>query len=384
MPWGEIQGHDQNVELFRRAISRGRLASTFLFAGPPGVGKRMFAQRLAQTLQCEVNPPAEMNPCGTCSACRQVLTGQHPDIHVVEKPEDRAFIPLELLIGSRDNRQSGLCADISTTPFRGKRKVAILDDADYLNVEGANALLKTLEEPPEHSMLILVGTSVSRQLPTIRSRCQVVRFSPLAVSVLEELLTRRLEEMAESAGGGKKKNVAGPAALDPASIPEIARSANGSLREALDMADPDFWRFRHDFLRKLAEKTPDRMTLAAEIDAVLNTGGKKVPALQRNRLRMIMECAADFYGRLARFLAGESSFLHAQDAADERILHAWRTLLETAARHWRHDAETAATAVTRTLAKIELLQRNVHQQTLLEAWLDELVLISENGHVNEK
>lgn len=371
MPWGEIQGHDRNVEIFRRAIARGRLASTFLFAGPAGVGKRMFALRLAQTLQCEVNPPAEMNPCGQCSDCRQVLTGQHPDIHIVSKPEDRAFIPLELLIGPKDNRQSGLCSDISTTPFRGKWKVAIVDDADYLNIEGANAMLKTLEEPPEHSLLILIGTSVSRQLPTIRSRCQVVRFSPLEVPVLQTLLTRHLAEMAENAG--KKKNA--PATLDPAFIPEIARTANGSLREAMEMADPDFWRFRQDFLRSLAQPRLDRMAMAAEIDGLLNATGKKVPAIQRNRIRLIMECAADFYGRLARFLAGDQAFLETENATR-------RTLLETAAHHWRHTAEAAAEAATLSLTKIELLQRNVHQQTLLEAWLDELVLISEDGYVN--
>lgn len=363
--WGEIQGHDRNVEIFRRAIARGRLASTFLFAGPAGVGKRMFAHRLAQTLQCEVNPPELMNPCGVCSDCRQVLTGQHPDIHTVAKPEDRAFIPLELLIGPKDNRQTGLCADISTTPFRGKRKIAILDDADYLNIEGANAMLKTLEEPPEHSLLILIGTSVSRQLPTIRSRCQVVRFAPLEVPVLESLLSRRLAELAETAG--KKKNAS---TLDPAFIPEIARTANGSLREAMEMADPDFWRFRQDFLRRLAEPRLDRLALAAEIDGLLNAAGKKVPAIQRNRIRLIMECAADFYGRLARYLAGERAFLETENAA-------WRTLLETAARHWRHTAETAADAATLSLNQIELLQRNVHQQTLLEAWLDELVVMGE-------
>ena len=78
--------------------------------------------------------------------------------------------------------REGLCHDIALKPFRGGRKIAIIDDADYLNQEGANCLLKTLEEPPEKSVIILIGTSQQRQLPTIRSRCQIVRFAPLSTA----------------------------------------------------------------------------------------------------------------------------------------------------------------------------------------------------------
>ena len=368
MPWGEIHGHDRNVELFRRAIARGRMASTFLFAGPAGVGKRMFAMRLAQTLLCDKNPPENMDPCGECPACRQVLAGTHPDIHTVRKPEDRAYIPLELLIGGRENRNSGLCADISTTPFCGKRKIAIFDDADYLNVEGANALLKTLEEPPARSVLILIGTSVSRQLPTIRSRCQVVRFSPLDVATMEMLLRRRIESEKVAAAASKRKTVSLP---DESLIPMIARNAHGSFQEAWEMAEPAFWEFRESFLQKLAGGFLDRVALAKDIETLLDAAGKKIPAVQRNLLRLVMECAADFYGRLARFLAGETSFLQ-----DETT---WRSLMETASKTWRHSAETAADTAVRTLSKIELLQRNVHQQTLVDAWLDELVVVGEDG-----
>ncbi len=170
------------VEQFRRALARGRLASSFLFAGPEGIGKRTFALKLAQAMLCTTRPEETLDPCGTCPSCVQVAAGTHPDLHLVGKPEDKSFIPLELLIGDREHRRrEGLCHNIGLKPYLGGRKIAMIDDADYLNAEGANSLLKTLEEPPPRSVLILIGTSPAKQLPTIRSRCQLIRFRPLPI-----------------------------------------------------------------------------------------------------------------------------------------------------------------------------------------------------------
>src|SRR5256885_174218 len=189
MSWQSIRGHDRVVEKFRRALAKGRLASTFLFVGPPGIGKRTFALKLAQGLLCERVPEVRLEPCGECSSCHQVASLNHPDVETVVKPADKAFIPVELLIGDLEHRMpAGLCYSIALKPSSGRRKVAIIDDADYLNKEGANCLLKTLEEPPPSSVLILIGTSEQRQLPTIRSRCQIVRFQSLAESDVAALL----------------------------------------------------------------------------------------------------------------------------------------------------------------------------------------------------
>src|SRR5256885_14018551 len=192
MSWQSIRGHDQVVEKFRRALANGRLASTFLFVGPPGIGKRTFALKLAQGLLCERVPEVRLEPCGECPSCHQVASLNHPDVETIAKPADKAFIPVELLIGDAEHRmRAGLCYSISLKPYSGRRKIAIIDDADYLNKEGANCLLKTLEEPPPQSVLILIGTSEQRQLPTIRSRCQIVRFQSLAEQDVAELLVER-------------------------------------------------------------------------------------------------------------------------------------------------------------------------------------------------
>ena len=189
MSWQGIHEHDPIVEAFRQCIGQGRLASAYLFVGPLGVGKRTFAYQLAQSLLCDSNPETAVDACGTCDSCRQVSAGSHPDVISVQKEDDENFIPIEAFIGDREHRnQTGLCRDIGLKPFSGRRKFAIIDDADHLNIEGANSLLKTLEEPPLGSVLILITTSELLQLPTIRSRCQIVRFSPLSEQVVREVL----------------------------------------------------------------------------------------------------------------------------------------------------------------------------------------------------
>ena len=145
-----LDGHDDVVAKFRSALAAGRLANTFLFVGPEGIGKRTFAVGLAQSLLCETRDETLLDPCGQCPGCAQVLAGTHPDFLFVTRPPGKSFIPLGLLKGDEPDwpvRQS-LLFNLALKSFAGKRKIAVIDDADYLNQEGANCLLKTLEEPP--------------------------------------------------------------------------------------------------------------------------------------------------------------------------------------------------------------------------------------------
>ena len=183
-----VLGASAIEERFRRTIQCRRLASTYLFVGPEGVGKRLFARRLARALLCQ--SPQELRACGECDSCRLNAAGTHPDLLQVSKPEGRAKLPLELFLGKPDARlQSGLCHDLALRPLIATRRVAVIDDADDFSIESANCLLKTLEEPPPHSVIFLIGTSLARQLPTIRSRSQVIRFSPLSEEEVAEILS---------------------------------------------------------------------------------------------------------------------------------------------------------------------------------------------------
>ena len=215
-----VRGHDQLVARFRACAARQRLGNAYLFVGPEGVGKTTFAIWLAQGLLCQTRP-GRLDPCGECDDCRQVRARTHPDLLIVRKPSDRAFLPLRLLVGRKDSgdAEHGFCQWVRLTPYSRIRKIGIIDDADYFNEEGANALLKTLEEPPDTAVLILIGTSEHRQLPTIRSRCQVIRFGLLPRDVIADLAIEQ------------------GICSDRAGAEQAARYANGSLAAITRSAD---------------------------------------------------------------------------------------------------------------------------------------------------
>ncbi|MEZ6093285.1 MAG: hypothetical protein R3C03_03460 [Pirellulaceae bacterium] len=137
MIWEKLVGHDSQKESFQKRVARGNLASTFLFVGLEGIGKRMFAEGLAEALLCHNSNPKVLAACGKCPGCVQVQTGNHPDLLQVQRPAEKNVLPIELFVGDREHRSDeGLCRDIRMKPSRaGSRKIAIIDDADYLNQE---------------------------------------------------------------------------------------------------------------------------------------------------------------------------------------------------------------------------------------------------------
>jgi DNA polymerase-3 subunit delta' len=342
--WHGIIGHDTVVEQFRRALKRGRLASSFLFAGPAGIGKRSFAIKLAQGLLCEKHPEEALDPCEHCPACVQVIAGSHPDFLLISKPSDKSFIPLELLVGDKEHRRrEGLCHHVALKPQMGGRKIAVIDDADYLNAEGANALLKTLEEPPPRSVLILIGTSPAKQLPTIRSRCQLIRFQPLDADVVAQLLPE--QGIVE----------------DPAEARRLAQYSEGSIQRAGELADPELWNFRNTLYQRLAAETLDSVTLSRMTAKFVEEAGKDA-APRRRRLHQVIAFATDFYRQLLRAANGAAQ---SEDAEIDRFIG-------EALKRQSFDLEKTVARLERCLETDQLIDRNANQSTLIESWLDGL------------
>ena len=168
MGFAEIIGQKNQLDILRQALANNRLHHAYLFTGPEGVGKRTTALALAMALHCTEKSG---DFCGRCAECTRVMARNHPDVRVIERLANKKEISIQQI---RDMEK-----ELRYRSFSGGRKIAIIDPATLLNPASQNALLKTLEEPPPDSLLILIAASAGALLPTLRSRCLQLSFGPL-------------------------------------------------------------------------------------------------------------------------------------------------------------------------------------------------------------
>jgi DNA polymerase III subunit delta' len=179
-------GHEWAVDMLRQHAARGEVRHAYLFCGPPGLGRRTLALRLAQVLNC-TNPIAAGEPCGQCRDCRQIEAMRHPDMNVIRADSEGGTLKVDQI---REVQHS-----LSLKPFQAKYRVALFLRFQEANDNAANALLKTLEEAPAHAILLLTADNPEQLLPTIVSRCEILRLRALPVKAIEaDLLAQGLDE----------------------------------------------------------------------------------------------------------------------------------------------------------------------------------------------
>jgi DNA polymerase-3 subunit delta' len=207
MAFKDIIGQDRSLHILRGCIAKERIPHALLFAGDEGIGKRLTAVNFAKALNCRKDedhgaedagsllfddtgaptPDPELQPqpdaCDKCPSCKKIAHENHPDVFLIGPEGDGGQITVSAI------RQ--LEESLSYKPFEGRWKIAIIDNADRLNQSAANAFLQTLEEPSAQSILILISSRPDLLLPTIRSRCQRISFSPLPVDTMGRLLTEK-------------------------------------------------------------------------------------------------------------------------------------------------------------------------------------------------
>lgn len=330
----DIIGHRRLTTLLARAIERESLPPTLLFAGPPGIGKWAVARAAAQAVNCSdpVLTPAEhlaIDACGKCRACDRIARGVHVDVIALE-PDDRASIKIDVV---RD-----MLGRTSFRPFEGKRRLVLIREADALETQAQNSLLKSLEEPPPGTIFILTSAVPHALLPTVRSRCMRLRFGRLTSAEVSAALVRDHEH---SEGEAK----------------EAAPLADGSIGNALALADNDLTNLR-DAALLLLRHTAGRGDTQSRVQAAsaLYTGGKK----ERSREDLAV---------VLRLMASMLRDVEAINSGADRAVLANPVLagdLESLARAFTGDrARDAFGAVDRALTALE---RNAGTK-LVSEWL---------------
>ena len=242
MSFKDIKGQDRAVSFLSGIASTGRVGHAYIFYGPNGVGKSLAAMNFAKAVNCSARTPSgscdtSVSPgshpeltegCDSCPSCRKIDSGNHPDLLLLRP--DKELSP----VGIDDVR--ALIKDIGLKPYEGRKKFYIIDGASAMKEEASNALLKTLEEPPSDSVIILIADSLAPVLSTIVSRAQVVKFFPLGIGEVKEILVKNYGV------DGTKAHIA-------------SHLSSGRLGEALRYKDEDFLARRQKAVTALAAGT---------------------------------------------------------------------------------------------------------------------------------
>jgi len=369
----KYQAHAQGV--IQRALDGDRLPHAYLFHGPDGVGKELLARGLAQLLLCgqptTVEVPAKdvtavgaerlRAACDTCAACRLVRAETHPDLHLVhrylyrEHPDSEVRRRKGLDLGI-DVLRHFVIERVGLKPNQGRAKVFIIREADRITTPAQNALLKTLEEPPGATFIILLARSVDRLLPTTRSRCASVRFDTLPRSFVAERLQQLAPELEESARAW------------------YARFSGGSLGRALECIEAQLYELNQRLTERLAElpREPgalDAKTLTDESKELGNVYRTRDPDISdteatRRGLKTLLHLAAAWYADVLHVGSGSTDALLVNTAARDLLAHA-------------DLSPTAAGRAVNHLAEAERrLDLNANTQLCLESLLHSLARTS--------
>ena len=324
MPLAAVIGHRQTADLLRQAAAPRRVPQSLLFAGPEGVGKRTTALALAQAVNC---PNArDGDACGACPTCQRIVRGQHADVVLLDSGGD-ASIKIQAL------RERVLDA-VGYRPFEAARRVFIIDGADTLTPQAQDALLKTLEEPPSTTILILVTAYPDTLLATVQSRCRRLRFGPLSDADVARVLVERCgfdrvaaRTLAATAGGSVSAALlseTGHAEADrEAAVGLIASAAReapaGRLRAADRLA-------KHGSKRRDRDALGARLAISASLFRDLAAAHAGAPGVDLDPGVAAVRGAYDIRRATAAFLALADAQTWLERNAGPKIIADWVAL----------------------------------------------------------
>lgn len=264
--WDKLH-RSRSLEGLARQVSAGEVPHAWLLLGPSGSGKRAAAKAIAAALNCPQQPGVG---CGTCTTCARIVRGRHPDVHQIA-PEG-PLIPVDVI-------REVVIPEAARSPFEGRRKVFIIEESDRMNEPAQNAILKTLEEPQPDTVFVLLTANEEEVLPTIHSRCRVVRLDPVSESRIVELL--------EEDGA------------DPDRALLAARLADGDFERAVQLSEDDVVLARRDGWLALADRliSPvDAMDAAEEVVTMARAAVKSFESVQKDEVQELAEAMGEGRG----------------------------------------------------------------------------------------
>jgi DNA polymerase-3 subunit delta' len=246
MSFQDIYGHEKKIEIIRKSLAQNRIGHAYLFSGISAVGKKTLAREFVKALNCETEDVLH-DSCGECSSCRKIQKGSHPDVFSVEATGQ--FIRIDAI---REIQEQMKCR-----PLEAMRRVFVIDDADKMNDQAANALLKILEEPSPSNILILVTARPYSMPSTIISRCQHIRFNPLRFDTVAKFLVDRI-------------------GMDHQRALLLAGLSGGSIGRAMELNEDDIVVYRTELLKLLSLTRGDDPFSLINFASFLGQGKKEI------------------------------------------------------------------------------------------------------------
>ena len=264
MTFSDILAQDHITDHFRKTIASNHLSHAYIFTGQDGVGKTLLAKEFSKAIFCGEK---EDDSCNLCHNCVRIENNHHPDIHWIEIEEKAKFLKIDNI---RDLQHS-----VKLSPVESNYKIFIIKEADRMNEEASNCLLKTLEEPPASTIIILIANSLTPVKETIKSRCQIIRFHPIPAHIIEDQLIKRFD-------------------ADTSKVGWISRFSSGSMGNAFELLEDNFYEKNSDIVNRIGVSGIDNLLLAEEvIDNYLSSS--ETLEEKRQALRRILNCILQFY-----------------------------------------------------------------------------------------
>ncbi len=299
MAWDDILGQSMVKRLLQAHVASQQTAQAYLLIGLEGIGKRRLAMEMATALLCSADG---VRPCGECAHCRQAGRGVHPDLHLIAHGEGSDSIKID---GIRH-----LVGRLALRPYSAAHQVAVIDGAERLTEEAANSLLKTLEEPSRATRFLLTTSRLMQCVPTVVSRCQLIRCEPLPHDVLERILLKAQ-------------------ACDAKAAKAIARLAGGSAARALELSGR--WAEHQRSLDRLSGPVGEwlRQPLPETRQDVTELLDGMMAWLRDVAVSAVMDPAAESEGvRLVHEARAEALRRQARTADTDRVIRAALALIE--------------------------------------------------------